>query len=74
MEAPLRTAVLGPGGVGGLLAALLASDGNPVVCLAGEDTTAALREHGLRLDSARFGPRVPSTPSACSTVRWTSAW
>ncbi|MDP9436687.1 MAG: 2-dehydropantoate 2-reductase [Actinomycetota bacterium] len=58
MEAPLRTAVLGPGGVGGLLAALLASDGHPVVCLAGEDTTAALREHGLRLDSARFGPRV----------------
>ena len=54
----MRIAVLGPGGVGGLLAALLAGAGHDVVCLAGSATTAAIRTDGVRLDSARFGPRV----------------
>jgi 2-dehydropantoate 2-reductase len=48
-------AVLGPGGVGGLLGALLARQGHDVVCLAGQDTVTALREGGLHLRSRQFG-------------------
>lgn len=47
--------MLGPGGVGGLLAALLARAGNPVVVLAGDSTTQAIEERGLRLESRLFG-------------------
>lgn len=51
----LRVAVLGPGGVGGLLAALLARAGNSVVVLAGERTARVIAERGLRVESRRFG-------------------
>lgn len=50
-----RVAVLGPGGVGGLLAALLARAGDSVVVLAGESTARAIGERGLKLQSSRFG-------------------
>jgi 2-dehydropantoate 2-reductase len=50
-----RVAVLGPGGVGGLLAALLARARASVVVLAGESTAKAIGEHGLRVQSTRFG-------------------
>jgi 2-dehydropantoate 2-reductase len=53
--AGLRVAVLGPGGVGGLLAGLLARAGASVTCLAGADTAAAIDRQGLRIDSGRFG-------------------
>ncbi|MEU8926507.1 2-dehydropantoate 2-reductase [Kitasatospora sp. NPDC048545] len=52
---PLTVAVLGPGGVGGLLGGLLARDGHRVVCLAGEDTAAVLARDGLRVRSGQFG-------------------
>lgn len=55
MERPPTFAVLGPGGVGGLLAALLIRAGSSVVVLAGDDTARALRSGGLRLESSRFG-------------------
>ncbi len=48
-------AVLGPGGVGGLLAALLARAGDSVVVLASETTARTIGERGLQLQSARFG-------------------
>ncbi|QNP72956.1 2-dehydropantoate 2-reductase [Streptomyces roseirectus] len=51
----LTVAVLGPGGVGGLLAALLAKAGHRVICLAGEETAATLRADGIRVRSAAFG-------------------
>jgi 2-dehydropantoate 2-reductase len=51
----LRVAVLGPGGVGGLLGTLLARNGNAVTCLAGPDTAAQIEQHGLRLVSDRYG-------------------
>ncbi|MEV7027886.1 2-dehydropantoate 2-reductase [Kitasatospora sp. NPDC093558] len=51
----LTVAVLGPGGVGGLIGALLSRAGHRVVCLAGDDTAAVLRQDGLRVDSAQFG-------------------
>ncbi|RZU34011.1 ketopantoate reductase family protein [Blastococcus saxobsidens] len=52
---PLQIAVLGPGGVGGLLAVLLARQGQAVTCLAREETAAHLDRAGLRLSSDRFG-------------------
>ncbi len=59
-ESVWRVAVLGPGGVGGLLGALLARHGDEVTCIAPAATAAHLREHGLELRSARFGSfRVP---------------
>ncbi|GGZ11314.1 ketopantoate reductase family protein [Streptomyces poonensis] len=51
----LTVAVLGPGGVGGLLAALLSRAGNRVICLAGPETARALDDHGLRVRSGPFG-------------------
>jgi 2-dehydropantoate 2-reductase len=47
--------VLGPGAVGGLLAALLARAGNSVVVLSGEETARAIAAGGLRVESRRFG-------------------
>lgn len=52
---PWTVAVLGPGGVGGLLAALLSRAGHRVICLAGETTVRALNEGGIRVRSGRFG-------------------
>ncbi|MER6676027.1 2-dehydropantoate 2-reductase [Streptomyces sp. NPDC000983] len=51
----LSVAILGPGGVGGLLGALLSRAGHRVVCLAGEDTVRVLRESGLRVRSGLYG-------------------
>ncbi|MFJ2865860.1 ketopantoate reductase family protein [Kitasatospora sp. NPDC087314] len=52
---PLTIAVLGPGGVGGLIAGLLARAGHRVICLAGEDTAAVLNRDGLHVRSGQFG-------------------
>ncbi|MET8824935.1 2-dehydropantoate 2-reductase [Streptomyces sp. NPDC004610] len=52
---PRTIAVLGPGGVGGLLAALLARAGHRVICLAGEATAQALQSTGIQLHSPHFG-------------------
>jgi 2-dehydropantoate 2-reductase len=52
---PIRVAVLGPGGVGGMLAALLARRGDQVTCLARPDTAAHLAERGLELRSKALG-------------------
>lgn len=51
----LTIAILGPGGVGGLLAALLARSGQRVICLAGEETAHTLRTDGIRVRSGLFG-------------------
>jgi 2-dehydropantoate 2-reductase len=48
-------AVLGPGGVGGLLAALTARAGHRVICLAGEETAKALGRDGIQVRSRQFG-------------------
>lgn len=51
----LSVAVLGPGGVGGLVAALVARAGHRVICLAGEETGRTLRTRGIRVRSGQFG-------------------
>ncbi|MEV6052122.1 2-dehydropantoate 2-reductase [Streptomyces sp. NPDC052107] len=48
-------AVLGPGGTGGLLAALLSRSGHRVVCLAQDRTADTLRRTGITVRSPQFG-------------------
>jgi 2-dehydropantoate 2-reductase len=52
---PWRVAILGPGGIGALLAALAARDGDKVTCVGPPSTVAHLREHGVEVRSSRFG-------------------
>jgi 2-dehydropantoate 2-reductase len=54
----VKIAVLGPGGVGGLIAGLLERAGTPVVVVAREGTAETISEHGLRVDSVTFGEFV----------------
>ncbi|MGA2320554.1 MAG: 2-dehydropantoate 2-reductase [Solirubrobacteraceae bacterium] len=51
----MRIAVLGPGGVGGLLAGVLEQAGSEVVIVARESTAVRISEHGLRVESVMFG-------------------
>ncbi|HYM66585.1 MAG TPA: 2-dehydropantoate 2-reductase [Patescibacteria group bacterium] len=48
-------AVLGPGGIGGLLAALLSRAGDDVVVLARDSTARVIAEKGITVESPRFG-------------------
>ena len=63
----MKVAVLGPGGVGGLLAGALDRAGTPVVVVATESTSAAISGHGLRVDSVSFG-RSCAHPRAVSRL------
>jgi 2-dehydropantoate 2-reductase len=55
------TAVLGAGGVGGLVGAVLARAGHPVVYVARPDTAVALHAAGISVRSAQFGTfQVPA--------------
>jgi 2-dehydropantoate 2-reductase len=69
--AHLKVAVLGLGGVGGFLAAILARAGCEVLVLAGEQTAHMLAHDGLRLESGRYGSfdvRVRSTERLSEAV------
>lgn len=55
MSGNLRVAILGPGGVGGLLGALLARDGHVVTCVARPGTAEHIERAGLTASSDRFG-------------------
>jgi 2-dehydropantoate 2-reductase len=59
----MRIAVLGPGGVGGLLAGALARAGEDVVVVAREPTVAVIAESGLRVQSVMFGDFVAHPPA-----------
>ncbi|MFJ4623999.1 ketopantoate reductase family protein [Streptomyces sp. NPDC088812] len=48
-------AILGTGGIGGLLTALLTRSGHRVVCLARDTTARTLRSGGVEVRSRRFG-------------------
>jgi 2-dehydropantoate 2-reductase len=54
----MTIAVLGPGGVGGLIAGALDRTGEPVVVLAREATAQLILEHGLQVRSVRLGDFV----------------
>jgi 2-dehydropantoate 2-reductase len=55
MTSEHTVAVLGPGGTGGLLAALLSRSGHRVVCLAQDRTADTLRRTGITVRSPQFG-------------------
>jgi len=64
----MDVAVLGPGGVGGLVAAALDRAGTPVTVVAREETCAVIERDGIRVRSTRLGdftarPRVVTTLS-----------
>jgi 2-dehydropantoate 2-reductase len=54
----MRVAILGPGGVGGLLAGALDRAGSEVIVVAREQTAAVIAEHGVRVQSVIFGDFV----------------
>jgi len=51
----LQVAVLGPGGVGGLIAGALDRAGSPVTIVAHESTAQVINQRGLRVSSVRLG-------------------
>jgi 2-dehydropantoate 2-reductase len=59
----MRVAVLGPGGVGGLLAGALDQAGTEVLVIARESTAARIAERGLRVQSVTLG-EINAHPSA----------
>jgi 2-dehydropantoate 2-reductase len=59
----MKIAVLGPGGVGGLIAGLLERAGTSVIVVAREATAQAISERGLRVDSVSFGEFVTHPPA-----------
>ncbi len=54
----MRIAVLGPGGVGGLVAGALDHAGTPVTLIARESTAELIAAYGLRVSSVRLGDFV----------------
>lgn len=54
----MKIAVLGPGGVGGLIAAALEHAGTQVLVVARESTCETIQAYGLRLSSVRLGELV----------------
>ena len=67
VEHPLTVAVLGPGGVGGLLTTLLSRAGHDVVCIARPETAAHIAAHGVHLVSDRYG-EVMARPRAADRL------
>jgi 2-dehydropantoate 2-reductase len=59
----MRVAVLGPGGVGGLLGGALQRAGTDVTVVARDSTAAVISQHGLRVDSVTLG-RFVARPRA----------
>lgn len=55
MNTPLRIGILGPGAVGGMLAALFWKQGDEVTCIAKPESTAKINARGIVLQSATFG-------------------
>jgi 2-dehydropantoate 2-reductase len=60
----MRVAVLGPGGVGGLLAGLLDRAGTEVLVLARDSTAAVIADQGVHVESVTFGDFVTHPPAA----------
>jgi 2-dehydropantoate 2-reductase len=54
----MRVAVVGPGGVGGLIAGVLEEAGTEVVVVARESTAASIARDGVRVQSVKFGELV----------------
>lgn len=66
-------AVLGPGGVGGFIAAVLARAGVDVAVVAREQTTELIRRQGISVSSVRFG-QFTARPGAVSALRTSTSF
>lgn len=55
MRTELRIGLLGPGAVGGLLAALITRRGTEIICIATPTTSQAIASMGISIASTRFG-------------------
>ncbi len=66
-ESEVTIAVLGPGGVGGLVAGALDRAGVPVTVVARESTAQAIERGGLRVSSVRLGELI-AHPRAVTTL------
>jgi 2-dehydropantoate 2-reductase len=64
----MKIAILGPGGVGGLLAGVLQRAGTDVVIVAREPTAEFISEHGLQVSSVSFGD-FEAHPSAVARLQ-----
>ncbi len=64
----MKIAVLGPGGVGGLIAGALSRAGSDVIVLARESTAEVIAARGLHVRSVLFGEFV-AHPPAVATLR-----
>jgi 2-dehydropantoate 2-reductase len=64
----MRIAILGPGGVGGLIAGALDRAGEPVTIVARGETAAVIAERGLEIKSVRFG-ELRAHPRAVERLR-----
>jgi 2-dehydropantoate 2-reductase len=64
----VNVAVLGPGGVGGLVAGVLARAGTDVTVLARESTAQTIAERGLEVHSVMFGD-IDARVRACARLR-----
>lgn len=64
----MKIAILGPGGVGGLLAAVLDAAGESVTIVAREQTAQTIAQQGLRVSSVRFG-ELAAHPEAVAALR-----
>ena len=62
----MSIAVLGPGGVGGLLAGALHRAGEQVIVIAPPSTAAVINENGLRVSSVTLGDFIARPPAADS--------
>jgi 2-dehydropantoate 2-reductase len=63
----VKIAILGPGGVGGLLAGALERSGEDVSVIARESTASVIAEHGVRISSVKYGEFV-AHPTALSRL------
>jgi 2-dehydropantoate 2-reductase len=63
-----KIAVLGPGGVGGFVAAALARAGNDVVVVAREPTAELISEHGIAVQSTALNEAFIARPQAHATL------
>ena len=63
----MKIAVLGPGGVGGLLAAALDRDGHEVIVVAREEAADVIGKRGLAVNSVKFG-ELSVKPRAVSAL------
>lgn len=64
----LRVGVLGPGAIGGLLAALLWRKGHVVTCIGNPEASASIQKNGIAITSGRYGNFV-AHPAAVQTLR-----